>query len=243
MLFLFSRLNNLITVFNLRDYEAGSSLPFSSSDAMMLKLDNAVFEDSAGSKHICSLHLEQLVYSEEEKGKGTGPGAIYADAEVRFSRLSVMLSDLSIYQTLLYSYRPEYPALAHPGLTVVPPAWQTIKRRTRASAESLESVTLEDGFIVPDGLDPVKKPTLRSPYRIRSHSQTSKRYWAGEGALSEESTAHDHSDMYSVLAYGDSTWTPKDHENLKTEDVTIVIDRVRDCLLQDLSEGTPRGTL
>lgn len=214
---LYSRLNNLVTVFQLRNDAPRPSLRLVSSDPTTLSLDNLdVLRESC---HIRQLHLDSLQLSERESNKDRGIGGAYMDAEITFYQLSVMLSNLSIHRIMLYSKAGSLPSIVQPTTwsKLIPP------HRIRKVEDEAKDI---DDFVVPDGLSALSEPKLMIAEQVP-------RILKGRGVQASQDPK-DYSFLYDILTHKGTT--------SELEDMAIVTDRVRDMLAQG-STSVPLGTL
>ncbi|KAF2188381.1 hypothetical protein K469DRAFT_627997 [Zopfia rhizophila CBS 207.26] len=236
LVLLYSRLNALMTVFRFSDYDSDSSLPFSCSDPTELKLDEDISASARVRRHISSLHLSRMQFGESELLPGPGPGFDYRSNNVNFHRLSVVLSDLSIHDILLYSLDPEN------ELLVEPTSWQT-KKRLRPS-RSANTIDDDDDFMIPDGMELGSVPKVTTPYRAprQIQSQRANSLKLTLTSLDDPRTM-DSRFMYDELVKTDMLHDNSSEADPEAGDVLSLIQRVNDMLIADPIEYRPLGTL
>ncbi|KAI9811458.1 MAG: hypothetical protein M1827_005441 [Pycnora praestabilis] len=158
LLLLYSRMNNLITVFQFHNASETSVLPLSVADPFTLTLpphnlhqsnpDETVTKQDQGLA-ISAITLQTIDYIEKPNVIPKGPGALYMDHEVRFFQLYVLFNDLSLFRSLYSSGIPSdgwqrqedrYENVSNP---------ETRLKKTGRAARSATKVT-GDSFIVSD---------------------------------------------------------------------------------------------
>lgn len=239
MVLMHSRLTNFIMVFRFQDDESEISLPFSSSDPVILNLDNDLFDSTEGSRHTTHLHIEQLHFGEGNRQHEAGAGHEYLNSDIRFYRLSAMLSDLSVHQTILYSHESDIESTVRTKLLVEPFSWATIVHpRRHIPSETLVELD-DDDLIVPDGIETMSVPKVMRPYRtpkmVKRRAPTS---------LQNTGQAVDFSFMYDGLTSIGVAPANGETTSMESEDVSVVIDKVKSLLteVEDVEE-VPRETL
>lgn len=237
---LFSRLNTLVTAFQFQYHELDPLRPFSSSDPTSLQLDDLF--DSSDTRHISSLHLDQLHFREDPRTNSGGPGSSYMENQVRFYRLSAVFSDLSIRQLLLYSHPPESGDTPTTNIFIEPPSWSAIVP-PRTGGRSSWVVREDADFVVPDGLDTVSAPTLKfapQPKRLA----LSRRSSPVPGMSQYDPSTVDYGYMYGAVVQTDDVARGTDNLAPGTEEISVIIDRLRNLLINDMDgEVVPRGTM
>lgn len=239
MILMHSRLKNFIMVFRFQDDESEISLPFSSSDPVILNLDNNLFDSTEGSRHTTHLHIEQLHFGEGNRPHEAGAGHEYLNGGIHFYRLSAMLSDLSVHQTVLYSHESDIESTVWTKPLVEPFSWATIVHpRRHIPSETL--VELDDNdLVVPDGIETTSVPKTMKPYRtpkmVKHRLSTSLRN-TGQGV--------DFSFIYDALTGIGVAPANSETTSIESEDVSVVIDKVKSLLTkaEDVEE-VPRETL
>ena len=147
-------------------------MPYRSFGPTSLRLD--AWDDKAESKSFLNFHIAELTYKESSLvPPGTGPA--YEDQGVRFHRLSAVLSDLSVVETMLCSVGPDTWTI--PLQHVKATSWvKTIRPPAKTyEPRSIESSD-EDDFVEPDGPVNARGPQLK-PRSLESRlidSKTSK---------------------------------------------------------------------
>lgn len=237
--FLYSRLNSLITVYHFRTTETEPPRPFSSSDPMRFSLDD-LLNPLQEAQHVIGLHLEPLGIREAEQRLETGPGPTYFARDVQFYHLTVMLSDRSVHQAVFYS-SPHTTNLDSEGpLLVEPPTWTATIQRRAPGLHSGKDAEHDEGFILQNGMDELS-PSLRPAYRNRSTSASGRRSFSDRSDQVAEIDTANFTTIYDSLSRGVLVETGDDKPEV--EDVSAIIVRADDTLQKTESNMAPGSTL
>ncbi|KAF2261342.1 hypothetical protein CC78DRAFT_570583 [Lojkania enalia] len=224
LVLLYSRLNSLLTVFQFRGHELEPTIPISGSDPIDLDFHGSLQNSTNNLQRISSIYVDRMTFRESDRVKPSGIGSIYLSDGVCFYRATVVLSDLSVREALLFSI-PQ----ASEGCFVEPPSWTTMIYPPRPEP-SATVVTEEDDFIVPDGLDATSR--LRTPYRRLKWSEM-RRVDKSHADTSDDLCTEDFSSVYDALLPQNAAQTDnKDHWN-SSKELSVIIDRLQDLLLEN----------
>lgn len=245
---LYSRLNSLMTTFRFAEGEQESPLPISSSDPSKLNLDDDILESDRGPKRIFNVNLKQVRYGEARMAESAGLGLKYMRNDVRFYLLTVILSDLSVHETLLYTFEPtrdESNDDQPQDLAVEVPNWQrkVVRRGVRSKRMVDEDDDVYDNFIVPDGTEIGSKPRLSRIYRpprVGENRITPSLQTGSHNEIAEDPWTVDNTLVYRALAQT----SPEGEPAGGNTDIVSILDNVQDMLNEDpLSADNPLGTL
>jgi RNA polymerase I-specific transcription initiation factor RRN6 len=236
---MYSRLNPLIMVFRFQDSDSDFSLPFSSSDPTVLRLDNELFDATKGYQHITHLHVESLQFEEGyNKQYEADAGHTYSSADVRFYRLSAMLSDLSVHQVILYSQEPNMESVGPLPLAVKPLGWTTVVHPRRQMLMDTVVDVEDDKFVVQDGSEATAIPRIKKPYRTLKMVKGRKK-----SALQTAGSTVDFGFLYDVFANKQAAPANGETTTMDSEEVEAVIDRIKNLMEEDVeAEEVPRKT-
>jgi hypothetical protein len=184
-------------------------------------------------RRVAQLHLDSLRYRERGP-EDFGQGRTCQDRGVWFFQLTVVLSDLSMHQVLLYS---QSYGDVESALLVEPTAWVKTTRRARCHATNLvDDSDLIDAFIEPDGLVCAKEPCLKRPNKppkpIESRALASTRHLL------------DYTLLYEKLLESSLPSTAENGADEDTVDVSVVVQETERLLLGEMTLAEPLlGTL
>jgi RNA polymerase I-specific transcription initiation factor RRN6 len=226
-------------VFRFQNCDSDSSLPFSSSDPTVLRLDSELFDATKGSQHITHFHMESLNFEEGHNTKYKAKdGHIYSSADVRFYRLSAMLSDLSVYQAIFYSQEPDIESAGQPPFTVKPLDWATIVHPRRQLLIDTPLEVEDDSFVVRDRVEATATPRIKKPYSTPKMIKSRKK-----SSLQTAGSTVDFSFLYDVLT-GKQAVPANGETKVDSEDVSAVVDRVKNIMEEDVeAKDMSRKTL
>jgi RNA polymerase I-specific transcription initiation factor RRN6 len=238
MVLMHSRLTPLIMVYRFQDSSSNVSLTCSSSDPTILRLEKDLLESMEIVRHISHLNVEQLRYEGGHKHYEADAGHVYFNNDVRFYRLSAMLSDLSVHQLILYSHEPEISTAAQMRLVVKPLGWATIVHpRRRMLMETLIDVD-DDNFVVQDGIEASTMPKIKKPYQTPKIVKDLKTT-ASQSAGAVVNLGY----LYDALTSNEAALEGENVE-VESKDVSVVIDHVKSLLVADVdAKEIPRETL
>ncbi|KAF2736131.1 hypothetical protein EJ04DRAFT_463543 [Polyplosphaeria fusca] len=148
-----SQISGLMTIHQFQEEEIDPSLSLSSADPSSLHIDRIALAHCTDARYIYDIQVLPLKYMGADTSEKDGLGATYASADIRFYRLVIMFSDLSIEEIFLHS-TPSASSLA-----VDPPSW-TLTTGTRMGVVNPESTIGDDDFIVPDGFETTTIPQI-----------------------------------------------------------------------------------
>jgi RNA polymerase I-specific transcription initiation factor RRN6 len=239
MVLVYSRLTPLVMVYRFQDSESNVSLSCSSSDPTILRLEKDLLESMEIVRHISHLNVEQLRYEGGHKHYGADAGHVYFNNDVRFYRLSAMLSDLSVHQLILYSHEPEISTATQMRLVVKPLGWATIVHpRRQMLMETLIDVD-DDNFVVQDEIEASTMPKFKKPYRtpkIVNDRKTTASQSAGAVVNLDY--------LYDALTSNEAAPVEGENVEVESKDVSVVIDHVKSLLVADVeTKEIPRETL
>jgi hypothetical protein len=150
-----------------------------------------------------------------------GPGSSYMEAGLKFYQLSVALSDLSVYQTIVYIPEGEGAQSASLVRTI---EWDKVVHAKHSLYASLDLDDIHD-FVVPDGLDDLAAPVSKAD------SQVPKRLAVQDPNASNRCI--DNTLLYTVLT--SNTSVPDSTE------VNVILNRIEQMFIDTVS--LPSGTL
>lgn len=197
---------------------------------MSLEVDDSIFELNDTSRHIAGFHFDRLAFAHDKRLQGSGPGHFYMANQVQFYRLTLILSDLSVYQAFLYSCGPDREGTMQLSHSIMELGWSKVIPIYGRRAKFGEW----DGFIVPDGMEDTIEPTLISPSQPPRYLLSQRSNWTLDTISGEDFGRVNYGYLYQVLAQPDDA----QKNSLATEDVTTVIERVHELLQLDPNEET-----
>ncbi|KAF1950122.1 hypothetical protein CC80DRAFT_244510 [Byssothecium circinans] len=223
-----SCLNQLVSVYCFAEVDFGHSSLMSVSDPVSIDLHG--LEKAGGSSRIRQLHITRLrPGTPSQYGRGEH---VYEEQGVQFYRLSIVLSDLSIREILLYAFGKSEGRSREP---VPPTTWvKTIRNRRCFGQNLVDESDLEDDFIEPDGLVYPQLPRLKDPYELpkRLERRTKPAPWY----------SYDYSSLYDALVH--ISPAASGNRLQETVDVEIVVNEIKKLLEGKVdSAEPPLGTL
>jgi RNA polymerase I-specific transcription initiation factor RRN6 len=224
-----SRLNRLATIFQFATRGSGRSDRIYASDPVSINLQG--LEEAAGSSYIRQMHLDQLQFKRAPKIHDPDLERLYAEEDVNFYRLNVMLSDLSIREILLYSCNGNR---KRSSLQIEPVSRISFVRIRGCYGENLVDEDDMKDFIVPDGLTIARLPVLKNPYELPKtlERRTAPPAWY----------FYDYGSFYKTLVQPAPTVV--DEGLLETADLAVVVNEVKRLLLDHSISAEPvLGTL
>jgi len=163
--------------------------------------------------------------------------------DVQFFRLSVMLSDLSIHQSLFHSVSLESERGSTTQLQQKVP-W-TRYSRPQMKFISAEFVHEDEDFVAEDGLETGSAPILAIPNRHEKTPATGYLELESDAAQGDDAAVN-YGPIYGTLSRKDDSVEGAEETGLQPEEVTSIIERVRNLLDLDqesTEERGPRGTM
>jgi RNA polymerase I-specific transcription initiation factor RRN6 len=220
---LHSCINNLVQIYNFSEFSSGSSALVSSSDPSVL--DFAI----DGSGRTTKIFMEPMQYGDIGKERyDLGLGRSYMEKDIKFFRLFVSRSDLTVHELVVYTQ--------HPNGNQAIDSEQSVEDFTRSLVihprrnTSKREVKDEDSeFILPDGLTIVEAP------RSKTASQIPK--WGHD-----HTTVHDARDN-GLLVNALLRREYIERGTSKSIDVGVVTNQVKQMLVDDFDPTLPVGTL
>jgi RNA polymerase I-specific transcription initiation factor RRN6 len=238
--FLYSRLNQLITIFRFNGHESPPNNPYSSSDPVSVHLDDDVFETVRRAPQINNIYMERLKYKEGPK-TAEGPSSSYMTNNVQFHRVSILLSDLSIQQAVFYSFEVDEPDIPQTQIVIEPLSWDTIVYTRVTGIKSDDIVKDDDEFIVPDGPDDVS---------LHGGGASSKLLHRRTSSKSDHMPKHSRFDdidmksLYDALTSTDGASSNAEGESTEPVAIAHVLDQIGTLLNQDVPlEDVFAGTM
>ncbi|KAF2473752.1 uncharacterized protein BDR25DRAFT_256583 [Lindgomyces ingoldianus] len=238
LVIMYSRLNALVTVFRFQDLDQEPLIAYSSSDPVELRLDERLFDAIGTPRYMLNLNISSLQFGEGDNLGPRGPGLAYLSNDTHFSRLSVMLSDLSVHETLLCALQPEERNGSHDALIVDRPTWTTTTR-ARFGHPSSNLINHDEEFVVSDGMSTMQAPKMRKSYLSPKPIQSRKFSTSQSTATRPGSWTVDYSFLYDAL-------NRKDLNTMaQSEDISALLDRIRRLLVEEpnIMEVTQRTIL
>ena len=236
VILIYSRLNGLTTVYRFTDGEEEPGLPFSLSDPIELKLDGESFCNLGLHNRPATFNLRSVEYGEDIQHKTGGQGVKYMENGVEFYILTVIRSDMSVYEAVLYSMERRNDAVENNQvmLHIEAPDWE--KKIRRREVRSKNDLNGNDYFVVADGMETGKHPNpklLRWPRAATSQSKSCIVYHF-EVKKKKDPWTIDNTLMYnSLVSLGN-----------EQEDVLSILGSVTDKLNEDpISSDNPLETL
>ncbi|KZF25521.1 hypothetical protein L228DRAFT_280758 [Xylona heveae TC161] len=149
---IYSRLNDLISVFQFAMPSDPPSLPTSIADPYILKLpptllSTATQDDRSHACNILTLTLRPLDYVLAHGALPAGPGNTYQEQGIRFFQLTVLCNDLSVHEALYYRRHDEGKGEDDHARSVLVEE-PTIRSKVDKTLKS--SNRIDDDFIVAD---------------------------------------------------------------------------------------------
>ncbi|KAF2816439.1 uncharacterized protein BDZ99DRAFT_407237 [Mytilinidion resinicola] len=242
-IFIFSRLNSLISVLQCSESaDASSSLPSSSLAPTQLRLPSFLVRDLESGKRISSLDVEYCLFGQSEK-QGDGPGRTYIrNDDVFFYSITVILNDLSVHQILIHSQRAE--DQGETGIVVKHPSWRKKGHSLAQLKKSVNYVTEneKDDFIVPDGI--LYNPDISGSKISGSITDRSRTRAALSRSL--KWTDNDPWSVSNEFMYNElrELGMYPDREGIPGVDIVSLLERIRNQLDEDDTvRAEPFGTL
>ncbi|CAI6342236.1 unnamed protein product [Periconia digitata] len=226
---LYSRVNQLASLYRFNKEPSGDSLASLTSDPVNVNLEG--LKITRGSLLLHHIHVDRLNYGKSLRARRTSLGHEYEENGVEFYRLSVMTSDLCIREMLFYSFSDSFQG----HLLVEPTSWcHTQRVKPCLLKPAVDDLDEEDAFIVPDGLVAIEAPRLRKPQKppklIPQPTKLNPWYIRNEGRLYDS--------LNERLRFIDLGSTPE------TEEISQVIENVARTLNDSSSpDQLPLGTL
>lgn len=207
-------------------HASGAAALVSSSDPVVVKL--AI----GGAGHVLQLHLEPLYFGERgQKGRDPGPGHLYMQSNLRFYRLFITLSDLSVHQVIMHIHETDTAGSTQHGIAVDDIMWSNVlhpRKELRAIREYDET----DEFVVADG--------LRSTDALRPKLPLQAPQWAQAQAQGLLQNARDYKSLYHALTRKNLG----DEAASESIDISVVASQLKHMLVEDAgSSSLPLGTL
>ncbi|PVH96918.1 hypothetical protein DM02DRAFT_730873 [Periconia macrospinosa] len=158
LVIIYSCLNHLTTLYRFRGTSLEEAPQSNTSDPVKINTDSLKQAQNTLRPH--HMRLECLDLAGGQPSSDRSLGDLYKEAGIQFYRLSVMLSDLSVHESLFYSFSDS----KHRHLRVEPTSWIKTQRVQKCSGKIvLDFAETEDDFIVPNGLEKTEAPRLKSP--------------------------------------------------------------------------------
>ncbi|KAF2645875.1 hypothetical protein P280DRAFT_442819 [Massarina eburnea CBS 473.64] len=228
-----SRLNQLATVYWFKEHSSSrlstGSGSVSVSDPICMHLQQA---DSF--HHIRQMYMDRLSFGAPVGRHAHAINNVYEEQGAQFHRISLLLSDLSIREILLYTYdgdrKPSH-------LQIPPTVWIRTVRSKPCTGQSLASMTdVVDDFLVPDGVIDTQTLCLKRPHELP--------HWTRHRKTPAPWYHRDYSSLHEALV--DATPADSNSPSLAVE--TIDINYVVKELMQLLAGNStlikpPLGTL
>ncbi|KAF1919926.1 RNA polymerase I-specific transcription-initiation factor-domain-containing protein [Ampelomyces quisqualis] len=150
-----SRLNDLMQTYTFRNNLSNFAAPVSSCSPTLLDL----VTDGAG--RIIQMALEPCIFQGDTSSAAPGLGREYFGRNLHFFNLSVLLSDMSVHEIILYA---DYagPNGARRDKEVVELSWITAYR-PRKNVRTIEGIREMDGLLQPEGIETIVQPESRLP--------------------------------------------------------------------------------
>lgn len=223
---LHSRLNHLVQTYNFGRHPSDSSALVSTSDPSVLEFN------IGGPGRTTQIQMEFMQYGETGQGAdGSGLGCSYINKGIQFFRLFSAQSDLSVYETVVYTQALRANAAIHSDI-VVKDFERSLIRHTRRNVSRKEVIVEDDDFVVPNGLDAVESPKSKIPSqapKVVQHQDLA----SFQGEL-------DYRLLYSALIRIDAS----DERASGSVDIAIVTNRLHQMLMNEPgSTALPLGTL
>lgn len=223
-----SRLSHLSTLYLFNREAYSEALSPATSGPVIVNIQG--LGEMQKSMPLHQMRLDCLSFAKSHRISEHNLGELYEEKGVKFYRLSVLLSDLSVHEMLFYSFSDT----AQRHLQVEPISWTHTNRPRPCTGKNIVNDSdVDDDFIVPDGLADTEIPRLKSPQEplqtIPRQSQPNPWY------ISDQSMVY-HALGYSSLPNDDAATTREAAE------LAECVDEIKQMLFRS-PEQPPLDTL
>jgi RNA polymerase I-specific transcription initiation factor RRN6 len=221
---LHSHLNNLVQVYTFCEVPSGSSTLVLSPDPSVLNLD------IDGTGRITEIRMEFMQYGDIGKmAYDPGPGRLYREKDIRFFRLYVTQSDLTVHELVVYIQDPGSDESTDSD-PFVADFKRSIIRHPRQDTSKDEVITGEGEFILPDGLTTIEAPRSKTKSQMPKWGQAHTTLHGGRdnGLLVTALSRPEHREDGAPISV----------------DVEVVTNQIKEMLEDDFdTSNVPLGTL
>jgi RNA polymerase I-specific transcription initiation factor RRN6 len=223
-LMLHSQINNLVQVYTFSEVPSGSSILLSSPDPSVLNLD------IDGMGRITEIRMESMQYGDIGKtAYDPGPGRSYREKDIKFFRLCMTRSDLTVHELVVYMQNPDRDEATDSDPSVED-FTRSIIRHPRRDTSKAEVITGEGEFVLPDGLTTIETPKSKTESQMPKWGQI-------------QTALHGARDNGLLVAALSRSEHRKEGES-NSVNVEVVTNQVKEMLEDDIdSSNLPLGTL
>lgn len=145
-----SRLNDLAQMYTFKRHHSTLAAPVSSCSATLLDLA------TDGTGQIVQMVLQPCIYQGDTASATPGLGRDYFARNLRFFNLFMLLSDLSVHETILCASGGKRDG------SVADLAWST-SYRPRKDVRTVGEIREMDGFLQPEDIETMEQPESKLP--------------------------------------------------------------------------------
>jgi RNA polymerase I-specific transcription initiation factor RRN6 len=161
---LYSRLNSLTQMYTFRNSSSSSALHTASSGPTLLKFA------TDGASRILQLNMEPCPNDGDVSRSLPSLGRSYFERGLRFYKLFMLQSDLSVHEIILYTGLSEGSHLTEQRDAVKDIFWTTAYPRRRR-VRTLGGIREMDDFLEPAGIEVLQRPTSKLPLQGTPRAQ------------------------------------------------------------------------
>jgi RNA polymerase I-specific transcription initiation factor RRN6 len=223
-LILHSRLNGLAQFYVFDDHRSTTTL--STFDPTLLRLAGEELLDTI------QIHMEPMPIGESsQEAYHFGPGRSYMARGIKFYRIFVLQSDLSVHEFVVHSHKSVVMESDN-DVPTVEDFKRSLVRHPRRDASRREVIEEEDSNpFIPDGLQvmdgPMCKIASQLPTTLRTHHRAS------------VNSARDYTLLYSALDQDGKCF----ERPTKTTDIATLMTKIQQMLITELDPQSPLDTL